>query len=845
MRNLALLCTATLLAVSSLAQVQPPRPDNAAKTAVIVDDISIPVPAAWRVAYQTKWVTELRVPRQKDRRIDPMHELEAKGRAKPPLDEARTVIGFETRRSHAEAVQRLGEIAAEQAAPARLTVIAGWPAIERIYTAPAPEPGQNEARDRNTGAILTTFATTAIAAGSTLVRFDTTLQPDADRRWAEEALAMARATRAPEGNVDAAKSDLRDVEAAMKRMPRSAPQPAPEGGTPPNKPPSRGDGKGSAAGIAVQARTSVGELEVAASPDGQHVVVATNTGYSFSDNFGASFTPGGATPCIYGLNCDGDPSLAIGQSGLFYYAWIGYPTGFPGHTDGYTNSLSRSAGTTGHTYTFVSDSVFCAFVGGTCYLPDQEHIAADRFTASSSSQDRVYVAYRHFTDGFTRHARIVCSSDSGATWPSSFDIVGTSDFPRPSVGPDGMVYVGYTSGANMMLHKFSNCDAGLAPQAGFPVTVSAYTAVPCPITGLDRCGVQNTMESPRVAVDELDANHVYYAYATNTSASNDDVMLLDSQTGGSMGSWTRSIAVNTAVAAVRFMPWLSVSGSTAVVDWYDRRTSVSPTLDDRTRFMGGSVRVAGTQLVRGDEIDFSGVDDHQCIGWPCTAFGPAAGTRTVLSSENCPAQPQLAGVCSITGAPCDFSSSVCSGGGTCVTNNGCPKYGDYNGIWAIAARRFSAWASGTPPMAVAGAPAGINVYESADNIPSEFYVRDWTNTATDFDKGTAPSTNPWFWATSDVWNQNTATPPISIPTWLLGDAPVRGGTNEAFARVSRRMTAPFAENVNVHFLFGDYGAGNPFMVIGDAPANFAAGDMTALAHIPWIVASAASIHLCL
>src|SRR5947208_2194889 len=103
MRKLSLYCAVSLLAVSSMGQPRPP--DNVQTPVTIVDGITVSVPAAWQVAYRTKWVTELRVPRQKDRRpFDPIDKRDLKERAKPPLDEARMLIGYETRRSHAEAL---------------------------------------------------------------------------------------------------------------------------------------------------------------------------------------------------------------------------------------------------------------------------------------------------------------------------------------------------------------------------------------------------------------------------------------------------------------------------------------------------------------------------------------------------------------------------------------------------------------------------------------------------------------------------------------------------------------------------------------------------------------------
>ena len=130
-----------------------------------------------------------------------------------------------------------------------------------------------------------------------------------------------------------------------------------------------------------EVQSGIGELEVVIAKDGLHVVVAANSGYAYSINGGSSFTHVAGTPCIY-ASCDGDPSLAIGQSGKVYYSWIGFPP------VGTVDSLSVSINN-GKSFSFVSNAVVCPTATPTvCTTPDQEHIGADRNTASKLKQDR-------------------------------------------------------------------------------------------------------------------------------------------------------------------------------------------------------------------------------------------------------------------------------------------------------------------------------------------------------------------------------------------------------------------------------------------------------------------------
>jgi hypothetical protein len=127
---------------------------------------------------------------------------------------------------------------------------------------------------------------------------------------------------------------------------------------------------------------------------------------------------------------------------------------------------------------------------------------------------------------------------------------------------------------------------------------------------------------------------------------------------------------------------------------------------------------------------------------------------------------------------------------------------------------------------------------------SDFYVRDWTDTATTHDTGLEPSTNPVFYATSDVWNQRSNVAPTFVADVPQNEDPQNDAGNFAFARVSRNA-AGSAETVNVEFLVAEFGTGSPYASVATTTVSFGATDLTAIATAPWTLGPTSSTHLCL
>jgi hypothetical protein len=144
------------------------------------------------------------------------------------------------------------------------------------------------------------------------------------------------------------------------------------------------------------------------------------------------------------------------------------------------------------------------------------------------------------------------------------------------------------------------------------------------------------------------------------------------------------------------------------------------------------------------------------------------------------------------------------------------------------------------------------VFHVVDTAPSDdYYIRDWTNSPNSADDGVEPSTNPWFMIASDVWNQRSSVAhPFNNNDQPVNDDAGNGlgaaGDNFLFARVHREA-AGSTGNVNLHFLYANFGAGLNYQSAGTAtvPFSMTSTQETLASGCPWHLNSTMSTHLCI
>ncbi len=656
----------------ALFTLAPGRGDTqtSGKTVELVSGVFISIPGNWSVTEpRNRNAIELVTP-----------ETSARG-----VPQARVFIGTEERRDHPEAVKRLAEIAAEFDAPTSFLVIGSWPALQRRYKAPLARRGRGEALARKE---LALHATTAIAAGPILVRVEGFVIPNADAGLADKIEAIGQSiTFASRGDAATVTKEIETLRANPRLRRQPVTRPERDGRVLPGTRRLQRDARVAWPAVKVD---SGRELEIAVGNNGDSVVIAYNPDrYSVSSDAGRTFKLG-PKPAPFTLW--GDPSLAVGKSGAFYYAALGYPDGeaVALNFDGCSTAISMSTNN-GHKFLFQNHAVRCPLHGPPYCFPDQPKIAADRSQATAN-EDQVYSVWRHFQaaapvsscraiDVGGVSAQIACSTDSGKTWTPPKDIYFPgSDFPRITVAGNGFVYVVFSVGSSIYVNKFSSCSNGLVPQANFPVEAATFTGVVCPVPGLDRCDDDN-LASPTLAVDDLNPNHIYLAYADSSGVGNEDIVVRDSIDGGA--SWPRMVIANAAVSARRFMPWACSLDGELYISWYDRRAATQQN-NDLTDYYMGNVFAGAQGLFRVLELNLTNNPDPECAsGFPC-------GARSISDWQSCSVRPPTPG-----------------------SGDGCPKYGDYNGNACGYGSIFNAWASATSP---GGLPPGSGVRIFASTV---------------------------------------------------------------------------------------------------------------------------------
>jgi hypothetical protein len=292
------------------------------------------------------------------------------------------------------------------------------------------------------------------------------------------------------------------------------------------------------------------------------------TGWAVSPDRGRTFLDGGGLPRIPtpGFFHAGDPGLAVGNNGTFFFADLCFDFSTAPALSGVCVTAGRRQGRTidWRTPVYAASS-----------LPDfldKSFIATDR-----QGQD-VYVSYTRFqfvdTTFVGQPIEVVASHDAGRSFGPPV-VVGPfiglgQQWSEPAVGPNGEVYVTWIretslGSATVQIVISKSTDGGRTFTPPLVVqTIDPGFAAP---SGYNR---EDMIDPPRIDVARTGRyrGEVYVVYHA-AGADGPEVFLTRSPDGF---SWSATVLVNDDVTDFQFWPVVAVEpGGNVDVMWYDRR----------------------------------------------------------------------------------------------------------------------------------------------------------------------------------------------------------------------------------------------------------------------------------
>lgn len=470
---------------------------------------------------------------------------------------------------------------------------------------------------------------------------------------------------------------------------------------------------------------------------------------------------------------------------------------------------------------------------------DQPYVqAATVMGGSDTGKDRVYVGINDF-NATPKSATIEQTLDAGIAAPtfSSVRVEKRSTLGqngpqvRPAVHGDGTVYAAFyrwisstgvfssntlvITNAELIVVRDDNWGTGGTPFTALTDTsdglagrrVATGLTFPFNQTGVAANGQERWGGDISIAVDPRDSSAVYVAYSTLVSGVYTVILTRSPDRGVTWPANLLSVgnAKNPAVAVnslgkIGFL-YQQLSGTGATQRW-------------ETHFRDSLNGTTWTDTILCTALSQS----------PARTFSPYIGDYLHMMA----AGKDFYGIFSANNTPdlTNFPQGV-----TYQRNHDFPT----KKLFAL---------DGVTPVSPSIDPFFFKVTQIDVATGSDFYVRDWTNTATTHDTGLEPSTNPVFYATSDVWNQRTNVAPTFVNDQPQSEDPQDNATNFAFARISRN-NAGTAETVNVDFLVAEYGTGSPYASVATTSVNFTAAQTSKIASAAWTLNPTSSTHLCL
>jgi hypothetical protein len=480
---------------------------------------------------------------------------------------------------------------------------------------------------------------------------------------------------------------------------------------------------------------------------------------------------------------------------------------------------------------------------------DQPWVTAGTVVGGTGiGNDRVYVGHNDFNAPSGRTATSETSLDA-ATAPAPAGLTSIRLDPRstcgqdgPSIRPavhlDGTIYAAYFRWTACSSTPFTG-DVVVARDDGWAAGATPFTALVDPDTFAGRkvatgvsfpfgsmLGTQRIGSQLAIAVDPRDSGAVYVAWCDGTSANNYTLRVRRSTDGGA--NWTADLRA----IAQATNPGLAINSRGKVGLLYQQLGNPGTGNRWRTHFETTTDGFATppTDLLLADVADQNG---------PYTGINPIGDYACLIAAGK-----DFYGIFSANNTP---------------DNANFPQ--------GVAYARNANFVTKTL-LDGSNNPVQVSIdpffFKSVEVPPEDdFYVRDWTGSPTSGDNGLEPSTHPYFYTTSDVWNRRGTLPgpfPNDQPSNEdAGNGSLTIGDNWAFARIRRNAPAASGtKTVTAHFLVSKLGTGSNYVDAGSADPDVSFPDpdptvafnpadvgpfVTPAFH--WHLNAVSSTHLCL
>jgi hypothetical protein len=211
--------------------------------------------------------------------------------------------------------------------------------------------------------------------------------------------------------------------------------------------------------------------------------------------------------------------------------------------------------------------------GSNGQFPDHESIAVDTGRGPGHHFGRLFVSWAEFNGSGRSPISLAYSDDNGRTWTGPIRVSDQGhqfdQDARPSIGPDGTVYVTWVNGPNETSLKNNLVMAAMSTDGGTTWSPS-FTAAPivAPIPGQLPNSRYRVFTDAWSTVDQASGRLVVGYTDQQSGAAN--IYAVHNLRPGDLSSWSAPVRVK-ASANQQFFPWLSSApGGRVDLVFYDR-----------------------------------------------------------------------------------------------------------------------------------------------------------------------------------------------------------------------------------------------------------------------------------